>query len=723
MSSPGAGGRQAPAEQCRHVHLRAAGVSALLALCPTPQGSEPVLLHWGADLGQLAARDVDDLVRARTTRPPHSAVDEVRWTGLLPGSTSGFTGTPAVEGLRSSAGAAWQPRWAGWVLEPTGNGARLQAADPECGLAVTVEVELSVEGVLRTRVELRNTGEDPYGVGAVRSTLPVPSYATQLLDLTGRWTREGAPQRHGFEQGTWVRSGRHGRTGHDATLLLVAGTEGFSFRSGAVWGVHLAWSGDHVHYAERTPEGESLLGAGERLGPAEVVLDPGETYTSPWLNGSWSDQGLDEMSARLHSWQRRTRPRPLPPRPVLVNTWEAVYFDHDLGRLTALADAARAVGAERFVLDDGWFRGRRDDDAGLGDWTVDPQVWPSGLHPLVDHVHGLGMDFGLWVEPEMVNEDSDLARAHPEWLLRGRRDLPPSWRHQQVLDLQCPGAFAHVHDALAALLDEYDIAFLKWDHNRDLVDAGHAGRPAVHGQTLALYALLDALRAAHPGLEIESCASGGGRIDLGVLSRTDRVWPSDTIDPLERQRLQRWTTLLVPPEMLGSHVGSPVAHTTGRTHGLGFRAATALLGHLGVEWDLTAASAAERKTLGEWVRLHQRLRPLVASGRLVRGDHPDPSLLLTGVVAADASEAVFVVAAVASSPTQSTTVLLPGLRPDERYDVRRAGPAVDPGVRWPGDLTLSGAVLDRVGVRLPALPPETALVLHCTAVGDHAAPP
>ncbi len=157
------------------------------------------------------------------------------------------------------------------------------------------------------------------------------------------------------------------------------------------------------------------------------------------------------------------------------------------------------------------------------------------------------MDLGLWVEPEMVNEDSDLARAHPDWILRGRSALPDTWRHQQVLDLQVPGAYAHVRDALLALLGTYDIAFLKWDHNRDLIDVTHDGRPAVHGQTLALYRLLDELRAAHPALEIETCASGGGRVDLEILTRTDRIWPSDTIDALERQRIQRWTSLLVPP--------------------------------------------------------------------------------------------------------------------------------------------------------------------------------
>ena len=246
-------------------------------------------------------------------------------------------------------------------------------------------------------------------------------------------------------------------------------------------------------------------------------------------------------------------------------------------------------------------------------------------------MHELGLDFGLWVEPEMVNVDSDLARAHPDWILRAHTALPDEWRHQQVLDLSVPAAYAHVRDALLALLADHDIAFLKWDHNRDLVDV-----PGSRAQTLAFYALLDEVRAAHPAIEIESCASGGGRIDLGVLARTDRVWASDTIDAVERQRIQRWTTLVVPPEMTGAHLGGPTAHTTGRTHRLELRAATALLGHFGIEWDLRGVSDDERSLVRDWVDLHKRVRPVVASGRLVRSDHPDPSVVVTGVVAPDA---------------------------------------------------------------------------------------
>lgn len=708
-------------------HRRAAGTSLLVALCEDDGGrTTPVVLHWGADLGELSADEVADLVRARVLRAPHSALDTSRWLGVLPDNGSGFTGTPAVEGWRAEPSGTWAPRFTGWTLTADGTGLRLDGADDEAGLAVAVELDLTAEGLVRTRTGLTNTAGTPYVVSALRSVLPVGPEAGEVLDLTGRWIRERAPQRRPFLNGTWERAGRHGRTGHDATLLMVAGTPGFGFTSGTVWGVHLGWSGDTVHYAERTPEGESLLGAGELLGPGEVELAPGTTYTSPWTYGAWSDRGLDGMSARLHAWQR-TRPlAPRTPRKVLVNTWEAVYFDHDLDRLTALADAAAEVGAERFVLDDGWFRGRRDDNAGLGDWTVDATVWPRGLHPLVEHVHAKGMDFGLWVEPEMVNVDSDLVRAHPDWVLRGRAELPPEWRFQQVLDLQHPDAYAHVRDALLALLAEYDIAFLKWDHNRDLVDVAHAGRPAVHGQTEALYRLLAELQAAHPGLEIETCASGGGRVDLGILGLTQRLWPSDTIDALERQEIQRWTTLLVPPEMVGAHIGSPTAHTTGRTHGLPFRAATALLGHLGIEWDLTTASPDDRAAVAAWVDLHKQVRHLVSDGVLVRADHPDPAVRLTGLVAADGSEAVYVLAAVASSVHQAPPpTRLPGLDPARRYRVREVTPGREgrhsaERRSWvSGDgLVLGGATLGQAGIRVPVMLPETARVLRCEALPD-----
>ena len=597
----------------------------------------------------------------------------------------------------------------------------MRQRDPTLGLELETTVALTPQGVLRMRHRLRNGGTHPYVVDALLACLPLPGPATEVLDLTGRWCRERQPQRRLLQQGAWVRDGRHGRTGHDASLLLVAGSPGFGFGHGEVWGVHVAWSGDHTAWAERLPTGQGVLGGGELLAPGEVVLRVGSTYETPWLVAAWSASGLDGLGDRFHRHVRARPQHPRRARPVVLNTWEAAYFDHDVDRLRELATSAATLGVERFVLDDGWFRGRRDDRKGLGDWTVDTEVWPDGLHPLVDHVRRLGMEFGLWVEPEMVNRDSDLARDHPDWVLGAHDDDPPGWRHQQVLDLRVPGACAHVRDALLALLDEYDIAFLKWDMNRDLVDTGGA----VHEQTLAVLRLLAELRATHPSLEIESCSSGGARVDLAVLEHTDRVWASDCNDALERQAIQRWTCLLVPPELVGAHVGPPEAHTTGRVHRLSFRGATALFGHVGIEWDVTALNRAEAAELAGWIALHKAERDLLHSGRVVRGDHPDDSLWVHGVVSADRDRALYGLVAVATSPfAVPLPVRLPGLDPDRDYHVEVVGPPpastpprLSPAGSWTaeGPVRVPGSVLVAHGLALPQPAPESALVLRVTA--------
>jgi alpha-galactosidase len=342
------------------------------------------------------------------------------------------------------------------------------------------------------------------------------------------------------------------------------------------------------------------------------------------------------------------------------------------------------------------------------------------------------MQFGLWVEPEMVSPDSALARAHPDWVLRagtGPR-LPVSWRHQQVLDLVDDDAFAYVFERLDALVTEYRIGYLKWDHNRDLVEAGHLGRPAVHEQTLAVYRLLDRLRARHPDLEIESCSSGGARVDLGILARTDRVWASDNNDALDRQTIQRWTQQLLPLELVGAHVGAPRAHVTGRTHDLSFRFATAVFGHFGLEWDLTSASAAEIAALTEGIAWWKRVRQLLHSGRAFRVDHPDPSGYVYGVLAGDdpgpgGLAAVVAYAQVGSVALERPAHLrVPGLAPARRYRIGPVFPAGRPAVfgrseaPWwtAGATTLTGQALATTGVALPMLGPAQAALFEVRPV-------
>ena len=412
---------------------------------------------------------------------------------------------------------------------------------------------------------------------------------------------------------------------------------------------------------------------------------------------------------------------------MLLNTWEAVYFDHDLDRLRELVDVAAEVGIERFVLDDGWFGSRRDDTSGLGDWWVSPEVYPDGLAPLIDHVKAVGMEFGIWVEPEMVNPDSELYRAHPEWALTTDGYEPVLGRNQLVLDLANPDAFAHILGQLDALLRDHDIAYVKWDMNRDHVQgSGATGSAGTHAQTLAVYAMLDSLRSRHPSVEFESCASGGGRIDLAILERTERVWTSDCNDALERQTIQRGASMLLPPEVMGAHIGPRRSHTTGRRHTLAFRAATALFGHLGVEWNVIRLDADDRAQLAEAIALHKRFRPLLHSGDVVRFDTEEP-YLAHGVYAADRTEALVSFVQMTTGPSLTTPPLrLPGLDPDRRYRIEHVAL---PGERWglaatqpawlADGVELTGRQLAAHGIRPPVLHPESAVLLHVRGSSHH----
>ena len=696
------------------VHLRSDTVSVVI---DARGDGLPVLLHWGRPLGELSEEDLGALAEVTGTLVGPNMPNEPARLALLPESSTGYPGRPGLRGHRSGPG--WTSEFRLTHRSVTDTSAEFTAEDAELRLVSTVE--LTPSGVLRIRHRVTNLGATPYIVDGLEATLPVPAQATELVDFTGKWIRERHPQRRPFEFGSVVRESRRGRTGHDATPAIMAGTNGFGFRTGEVWAVHVAWSGNHVTFAERVHEGRGTLGGGELLSSGEVILASGEEYATPWVYAAYSDAGIDGVSAAFHQWMRARPSHPTRPRPVVLNTWEAVYFDHDLDRLRGLADVAARVGVERFVLDDGWFRHRRSDNAGLGDWYVDENVWPDGLAPLISHVTGLGMEFGIWVEPEMINPDSDLFRAHPDWVLGpGDGVLPPLQRNQQVLDLGVPEAYAYLLERLDELLRDNDIAFLKWDHNRDLIAAGHGDRAGVHGQTLAAYRLFDELRSRHPDVEIESCAGGGGRVDLEILARTDRVWASDCNDALERQTIQRWTALLLPPELIGAHVGPPRAHTTGRTQDLSFRAATALFGHFGIEWDIASASPAEQDAVAGMVAFYRRTRALLHSGAVVRVDHPDPSAYVHGVVAPEG--AVFAYVQLTSSArTVPAPLRMPGLDPARRYRVRAVAPAGRPFTNsghpaWAEEGTvLTGRALSEIGVRPPILGPEQAWLVELTA--------
>ncbi|HYP74241.1 MAG TPA: alpha-galactosidase, partial [Microbacterium sp.] len=498
---------------------------------------------------------------------------------------------------------------------------------------------------------------------------------------------------------------------------------------GEGWGAHVAWSSDTTYRTDRVTDAVTLIGGGELLRPGEIVVAPGEEHRAPRVAFVWTAAGLDGFAARVHGWLRARPQHPRTDRPLTLNTWEAVYFDHDPARLIALAELAASVGFERFVLDDGWFAGRHDDTTSLGDWVVDRSVWSGGLEPLAARVHELGMEFGLWFEPEMISLDSDLARAHPEWLLHDPASLAHdpalSWRTQYVLDLAAPGAYAHVRDQISTLVTSLGIDFIKWDHNRDLVDSVHDGRPGGHAQMHAVYRLIAELKAAHPGLEIESCSSGGARTDLGILAVTDRVWASDSNDPVERQDIQLWTGLLLPPELVGAHVGPEHSHSSGRTTDLAYRMATSLLGSAGFETDIAVLTEDELAVVARFAALYRELRPITHGGVVTHPELRDAAWRATQFTTADAEASVVVVATVRSlEDARPERLRLSALDPDRRYRVRvrdeigaaRSASWITPEWFSAGEIEMPGALLTRVGLQLPALWPEQAFVLHVTAV-------
>jgi len=743
------------------IALRGEGVSLLLDVT---NGQLPAVLHWGADVGDLTPDDVDAF-RLNSIHPvAANIVDDPVRLSLLPEHWTGWVGRPGLSGSRG--GRDWSPKFEVTavsvdgaklaedgdrpILVNAGTGSvQVQAVDPAAQLACTITVELATGGLVRAQAELTNLAPEPYQLQDCVLAFPVPQDAREILDLAGRWGKERVPQRRRLGIGVHLREGRKGRTGPEAATVLHLGTPGFGFATGEIWAVHTGWSGNHTHYAERLSTGEQVIGGGELLLPGEVILGEGEAYRTPWVYASYG-QGLDAVARRFHRYLRARPEHPDPARPVTLNVWEAVRFQQDLDHLVDIAERAAEVGVERYVLDDGWFGARRNDHAGLGDWTVSADVWPHGLHPLVDKVTGLGMEFGLWFEPEMINMDSEVARANPEWVMATGGRLPVESRFQQVINIGIPACYAYIRDAILAILDEYEISYVKWDHNRDLIDAGTSpsGRPGVHEQTLALYRLIDEIKAAHPGLEIESCSSGGARVDLGILERTDRVWVSDNIDPLDRQQLLRWTSQLVPPELMGSHIASGRSHTTGRTHDLSFRAATAVFGHLGIEWDLARVDSEELAELAEWVDFFKAYRELLLAGDMVRLDFPDETLSAGGVVASDKSRAIYSFASLAGSEVVMLGRLrLPGLDPARRYrvapllvarlpyglrpplwwggtlpepdyyfDIDQPAGVATSGMPQPPGVVLTGAALASSGLTAAGLNPEEAVLYLAEAV-------
>lgn len=682
----------------------------------------PEVLHWGSGLeGSLGDAE---LASVFSDVIAHNDSDIVPPFGIWRENGRGHVGRPAL--LAHRDGVDFSPLFELQSGEKAGNALTLKSVDAHAGIAVIAQFEALGFGLHRVSYAVENLGSSPLTVNDFDVWLPLPDRAVESMDFTGRWAKERQPQRREIQYGVWTREGREGRPGFDHSIVQLAMTKNASFQNGEVWSAGVEFSGNPRYGVERQPTGKKAMLAGMVLLPGEIIVQPGETHHSAPVIAGYSAEGLDGITSCYHQWirSRSQHPTAAKPRPLTLNVWEAVYFNHNLEKLSELADVAAEVGVERMVLDDGWFGSRRDDYSGLGDWTVSDEAWPNGLNPLIEKITSLGMEFGLWFEGEMVNPDSDLYRAHPDWILKVGDRVPPEGRHQQVLDFTNEEAYSFILESVSAVLAAHDISYIKWDHNRALIDPAHEERPSVVTQTQAIYRMFDELKSRFPGLEIESCSSGGARIDLGMVGHADRFWTSDCNEAKERQNIQRYTQMAIPPEMLGTHVGPTASHQTGRVLSLNFRALTALFGHAGMEWDITEATDEERIQLAKWASYYKAHRELLHSGKVVRVDQPDESIWLHGVVSLDKKEALFAYLAMDTlSSSTAPRFTIPGLDSTATYLVKGAFPTGVPAhahnalPSWMTDgAQVNGSMLESVGLPAPVIAPESGFVIELKAL-------
>lgn len=684
----------------------------------------PELLYFGPQLSGSA--DLAEMAAILQPGQRESLPDHPVAPSLCPTNGFGWMGEPAISGVHDGADGALN--WSSADVECTSDSLEVTLRDDRTGLEVRLSYWLdSPSGVLTSRMRLTNHGARPFRLHQAMSVcLPLPAWVKEAVSLSGDWSREGQLARIPLSPGIWSQTNRTGRTGFSGSTLM-AGEPAASDHAGRLIAIHLAWSGNHELSIETLASGRRLAMAGAHLAPGEVVLTTGASYETPEAHLCLSETGFNGVSDAFHPFVRtRILPDAAGPRAVRrvhFNTWEAAYFDVDEASMKEVAAAAAAVGVERFILDDGWFAGRRNDSSSLGDWRADPVRFRHGLGPLIDAVRALGMDFGLWIEPEMVSPDSDLYRAHPDWCLHAPGAPRPGMRHQLWLDMAREEVRDHIFEQISALLSGNAIACIKWDCNRFMFPAVSAGAPAAGRVVRGTYDLMDRLRAAHPSVEIESCASGGARMDLAVLKRASRLWPSDATDALERIRIQRCASLIFPPEIIGAHVGPAPNPVTGRHLPMALRSRIAMFGHMGVEADPRRLSSEDRDTLSAHIALYKRYRPLLHSGRMLRWRTDDGAEAVISL-SPDGGEALCLICRSDTAPeAEAAPVMIPGLATSASYRITlpEPWPAIasrrlhDPAA-WRRGRVISADILSQAGLRLPLSDPMTAWLVHLERV-------
>ena len=582
--------------------------------------------------------------------------------------------------------------------------------------ATGLQVELlygvfAEENVITRSVRVKNTGNTVVKLGkAASACLDLPFGDWQLLHFHGRHTMERAMERRDLMNGIQTVSSARGISSHQHNPFVIlcdrAATEDF----GECYGMMLVYSGNHRTDIELDQSGSVRAVMGIHDEGFCWTLEPGETFETPEVLMAFTDKGLTKLSQTYHRFIQHHICRSryaLERRPVLLNSWEAAYMDISEEKLLSIAKGAKDLGVELFVIDDGWFGSRDDDFRSLGDWFPHKKKFPDGLTATLRIIRDLGLKVGLWVEPEMISEDSDLYRAHPDWALTVPGRKPTMSRSQLVLDMSRSDVVDYLYEILSGLLRENPIDYIKWDFNRNLADVYSRALPASrqgevsHRFVLGYYDLMERLTEEFPDVLFEGCAGGGGRFDAGALAYSPQIWCSDNTDPIARLTIQHGTSFGYPVPAMGSHISASPNHQTGRRTPIGTRATVAMAGTFGYELDPARLTAEEKETVrGQIARFHE-LQDLIREGdyyRLGSGSAWE-------LVSEDRTEALlsFVLVNPTSNP-KPNHIRLKGLNPDARYRVAWAD-FHESGAKLPHEIsrTFTGTALMYGGYTLPIL--------------------
>ena len=582
---------------------------------------------------------------------------------------------------------------------------RLKLRDAVHGLTVTLLYGVFAQADVITRAALlENEGNGPIRLDkAASACLDLPFGPWELIHFHGRHCMERQPERVPLSHNIQTLRSARGASSHQHNPFAILAAPHTTEEAGECLGAMLVWSGNFKIECEVSQMQSTRLVAGVSDDDFSWTLEPGGQFAAPEVLFCYSDQGLSELSARYHRFLQRhiiRSPWRDKPRPILINNWEATYMDFDAQRIWDIARQARDLGVEMLVLDDGWFGERSDDSSGLGDWQFNEKKLGCTFDQLIGRVREMGLLFGLWIEPEMVCTNTALYAAHPDWALTIPGRAPATGRSQLVLDLGRPEVVDYLYSLFHRLLAEHDIAYIKWDMNRNLTDVYSRALPperqgeAAYRYMLGLYSLLDRLTRDFPQVLFEGCAGGGGRFDAGMLCYCPQIWCSDDTDAIHRIKIQYGTSFGYPPCTMGSHVSASPNHQTGRSTPLSTRAVVAMAGTFGYELDLQKLTDAEKEMVKVQIAQYKQLQPLLLEGRCER---------LTDAVTDTCFTAWQFTAPDRSRAAVSVVVIDPQANPWPIH-VRLRG--LDPQALYHESLTervYTGAALCHAGLTLPIL--------------------